>query len=269
MIELYHYGFSVCSEKVRLVLAEKGLDYASREVDLMAGEQHDPEYVRLNPKHVVPTLVHEGRVLIESSLILRYLDEAFPEPPLRPADAFGRYEVDAWLHRVDVALHPAAPIVTFALGAGRRLRELPEAVRRERLSAIPDPAERAARLSAVERGIRAPELAGALAVFVSTLDRMEAALAERAWISGERFGLADVVLLPYALRLEHLGLDPLLDPALRPRVARWLAGVKERPSFAKAVAAWASEDAVAQMRREGERLRPELEPLLRAAPARV
>jgi glutathione S-transferase len=68
VIELYHFALSTCSQKVRLVLAEKRLEFVSREVNLMAGEQHDPEYVKLNPKHVVPTLVHDGRVLVESSL---------------------------------------------------------------------------------------------------------------------------------------------------------------------------------------------------------
>ena len=58
-LELYHNGISTCSQKVRLVLAEKGLDFVSHDVNLLAGEQHDPEYVKLNPNHVVPTLVHE------------------------------------------------------------------------------------------------------------------------------------------------------------------------------------------------------------------
>ena len=78
MIELYHNAFSTCSQKVRLVLAEKGLDFVSHEIDLIGGGQHHPDYVKLNPKHVVPTLVHDGRVLVESSLIIKYLDDAFP-----------------------------------------------------------------------------------------------------------------------------------------------------------------------------------------------
>ena len=68
-MELYHFGFSTCSQKVRLVLAEKGLDFESHEVNLISGEQHNPEYVKLNPHHVVPTLVDQGQVLIESTLI--------------------------------------------------------------------------------------------------------------------------------------------------------------------------------------------------------
>lgn len=267
MIELHHFGFSTCSQKVRLVLAEKGLDFESHEVDLIAGGQHDPEYVKLNPAHVVPTLVHDGRVLVESSLIIQYLDDAFPEPPLRPADALGRYTVDRWIKHVDEALHPAAPDVTFAMGPRSALLQLPEEVREANLAKIPDPLARAARRSVLEHGVRAPEFAGALRVFLDTLDAMEADLAERPWLSGERFGLADATLLPYVLRLEHLAMDPLLDPSARPRVADWLARVKARPSYATAVEAWADPAAVGMMRSFGKEVWPEVEPLTRRADA--
>ena len=65
MLALYHNAASTCSQKVRLVLAEKGLEFESREIDLIGGGQHDPEYVKLNPNHVVPTLIHDDAVLIE------------------------------------------------------------------------------------------------------------------------------------------------------------------------------------------------------------
>jgi glutathione S-transferase len=263
VIELYHFGFSTCSQKVRLVLAEKGLAFESREVNLMAGGQHDPEYVKLNPKHVVPTLVHNGRVLVESSLIIKYLDDAYPEPPMRPADAAGRYEVDSWLKRIDEVLHPAAPTVTFAIGPRNALLQQPVEVREANIAGIPDPVARATRRSVIEHGVRAPEFAGALCVFLDTLDAMETGLADRTWLSGDRFGLADASLLPYVLRLEHLAMDPLVDPSARPRVAAWLARVKALPSYATAVEAWAIPAAVEMMRSNGKQAWPEVEPLTR------
>ena len=263
MIELYHFAFSTCSQKVRLVLAEKGLDFVSHEVDILGGAQHAPEYVKLNPNHVVPTLVHDGEVLIESSLIVKYLDDAFPEPPMRPADALGRYRVDAWLARLDGELHPAAPVVTFALGPRNLLLLQPEEVREANLAAIPDPADRALRRSVLEHGVAAPEFAGALGVFIDTLDDMESQLADRAWLSGNRVGLADTSLLPYVLRLEHLAMDPLLDAATRPRVSDWLARVKALPSYATAVDAWAAPAAVEFMRSQGKQVWPEIEPIAR------
>ena len=84
-LTLYHHGPSTCSQKVRLILELKKLPYESKEVNLLAGEQHDPEYVKLNPNHAVPTLVTNNGVLIESNLILEYLDDAFPEIPARPS----------------------------------------------------------------------------------------------------------------------------------------------------------------------------------------
>ena len=266
MIALYHFGFSTCSQKVRLVLAEKGLDFESREVNLMAGEQHDPEYVKLNPKHVVPTLVHDGRVVVESSRIIEYLDDTFPEPPMRPAAGPARDAAERWIQHVDEALHPAAPTVTFALGPRNVLLQQPEAVREANLAAIPDPRERARRRSVLAHGVNAPEFAGAFGVFLDTLDRMERELANRPWLSGERFGLADASLLPYVLRLEHLGLDPVIDPGTRPRVADWLARVRARPSFETAVQAWVAPAVVEMMRGNGKQAWPEIEPLTRRVP---
>ncbi len=263
MIELYHFGFSTCSQKVRLVLAEKGVDFESREVDLMAGEQHDPAYVKLNASHVVPTLVHDGRVFVESSLIIRYLDEAFPEPRMRPADPAGRYAVDLWLKRIDEELHPAAPTLTFALGPRRALLQQPAEVREANIARIPDPARRATRRSVIEDGVQAPEFAGALRAFLDVLDRMEVELEEASWLPGPGFGLADASLLPYVLRLEHLGLDPLLAPSARPRVADWLARVKALPCYARAVEAWVVPAAVEMMRAGGAEAWPEVEALAR------
>ncbi len=263
MIELYHFAFSTCSQKVRLVLEEKGLEFVSHEVNLLTGEQHDPEYVKLNPMQVVPTLVHDGEVLIESSLIIKYLDDAFPQPPMRPADALGRYAVDHWMKRIDEVLHRAAPIVTFALGPRKGLLEQPAEVREANIEAMPDPVARATRRSVIEHGVKAPEFAGALGVFLDTLDAMESELAERAWLSGDRFGLADASLLPYVLRLEHLAMDPLLDRSVRPALADWIARVKALPSYARAVEGWVAPAVVEMMRSGGKEAWPEIEPLTR------
>ncbi|MEN8159267.1 MAG: glutathione S-transferase family protein [Myxococcota bacterium] len=256
-MELYHFGFSTCSQKVRLVLAEKGLAFESREVNLITGEQHDPAYVKLNPKHVVPTLVHDGRVLVESTLIIRYPDDAFPEPPLRPKDAAARYDDEAWLKRIDDVLHPAAPVVTFALGPRAALLAQPEEVREANLAAIPDPAARAIRRSVIAHGVEAPEFGRALGVFLDTLDAMERDLGARPWLSGAEPRLADATALPYVLRVEHLAMDPLI--AARPRVAEWFARWKQRPSYATAVEAWAVPAAVEMMRVQGKAVWPDVE----------
>jgi glutathione S-transferase len=264
-IELHHNGLSSCSQKVRLVLAEKGLDFTSRDVNLVAGEQHRPDYVKLNPNHVVPTLVHDGRVLIESSLINEYLDDAFPEPSLRPASPAGRHAMRLWVKQIDEKVHPAAGVITYAIGARPAALAQPEQVREANLAAIPDAARRAARRSVLEHGVKAPEFAGALGAFLDLIDGMEAKLTPGGWLSGDRFGLADAAALPYVLRLEHLAMTPLLTQAARPRVADWLARVKARPSFGVAITAWAPAPILKLFRSQGEAVWSDVEPLTQRA----
>ena len=113
MLELYHSINSVCAQKVRAVLAEKGLEYQEHLMTLR-GDQFDPEYLKLNPNAVVPTLVHDGRPVIESSVILYYLDEAFPQPPLMPRDAHERALVRQYNKLIDEYVHNSCTILTFA-----------------------------------------------------------------------------------------------------------------------------------------------------------
>lgn len=262
-LELFHNGMSSCSQKVRLVLAEKGLDWKSHDVNLAAGGQHDPEYVKLNPNHVVPTLVHDGRAFIESSLINEYLDEAFPEPALRPAEPAARHALRLWVKRIDEHVHPAAATLTYAIGPRAAILQQPAEVREANLAGIPDPARRAARRSVLEHGVKAPEFAGALRQFLDLLDAMEAGLPLGGWLSGDAFGLADAAALPYVLRLEHLAITPPLASEVRPRVADWLARVKARPSFASAIAAWAPAPILDLFRSQGEAVWADVEPLTR------
>jgi glutathione S-transferase len=259
MLELYHYAFSTCSQKVRLVLAEKGLDFVSHEVDLMMGGQHDPDYVKLNPNHVVPTLVHDGVALIESTLINEYVDEAFPETPLRPPDARGRHAVRLWTKRVDEKVHGATAVVTFAVGPRPMLLQQPVEIREANINSIPDPKDREARRSVIEHGVEAPEFAGALRSMIDLLDRADGALAQRDWLSGNSFGLADACVLPYVLRLDHLAMAPLLSAASRPSLARWYQRAQQRPAFEIAVSKWAPEPIVAMLRENGKAVWPQVE----------
>jgi glutathione S-transferase len=83
MLELYHAHISTCSQKVRLCLAEKGLEWTSHPIEFFRGEHLTPAYLALNPNGVVPTLVHDGRPVIDSSVICEYLEEIAPD------DVFG------------------------------------------------------------------------------------------------------------------------------------------------------------------------------------
>ncbi len=90
MLELYHNNISVCAQKVRVVLAEKNLPWTSHHLSLAKGDQLTAEFKKLNPRGVVPVLVHDGNVIVESSVICAYLDETFPSPSLMPMNPVER-----------------------------------------------------------------------------------------------------------------------------------------------------------------------------------
>jgi glutathione S-transferase len=122
MITLYHGLASTCSKKVRMCLYEKGIHFESRLLDLQKFEQHRPEYLALNPNGVVPTLVHNGRSVIESSIIVEYLDDAFPTPPLRPVEPYFRAQVKLWLKFSDDVAYNAVYAPTWMILSSKAMR---------------------------------------------------------------------------------------------------------------------------------------------------
>jgi glutathione S-transferase len=101
MMVLHHGWRSSASRRVRLCLEEKGLAYESHVVDMANMEHHSPDYLKINPLGVIPTLVHDGKPLHESGTICEYLDESFPDPPLRPDTPYERGEMRNWIRHID------------------------------------------------------------------------------------------------------------------------------------------------------------------------
>ena len=263
MLELYHNAISTCSQKVRLTLAHKGVEFESHEIDLLGGGQHDPDYVKLNPNHVVPTLVEDGSVLIESTLINEFVNDRFSEPAMLPADPAVRHGVRLLVKTIDEKVHPATGVVTFAIGPRTLLLRQPKEVREANTNAIPDPARRAARRSVIEHGVKAPEFAGALGTMVGFMDRVDGALASGDWLSGDAFGLADAAVLPYVLRLDNLFMTSVIEA--RGNLQAWYERVQALPAYTQAVADWLAPPFVNMMRTNGEAVWGEVEPLTRQA----
>jgi len=237
MLYLYHGTTSVCAVKARLTLAEKNLPWEGEVLDLQRGDQHRPEYEKLNPNHVVPTLVHDGRVVIESTLIIEYLDEAFPEPALMPDDPYARAQARLWMKKIDDYLHAACATVTFAIAFRKSLlKKTPEELA-ARFAAMPDPAYRERQRLSVQHGVKAPHVPPALHGYDRYIGEMEAALAASPYLAGETYSLADVAATPYVNRAAALGMDRLWV-GRRPRVEDWFARMRARPSFATAVSGW-------------------------------
>jgi len=235
-LTLYHNDMSVCSAKVRMALAEKGLAWEGIHLDLRAGDAQKPEYVKLNPNQVVPTFVHDGAVVIESNVICEYLDDAFPETPLRPADPVGRARMRLWTKQLDEGLHAATGTVSACIAfRHQHLDRRPEDLKAW-LDNMVDPARRERTKLAIDLGTASPDFGRAVLRFEKLLDEMERTLAAGTWLAGETYSLADLAYAPYLVRLQHLGFgDRLAD---RPRTAKWAERVLARSAFEEGIGRW-------------------------------
>lgn len=259
MLTLYQFGNSVCAQKVRITLAEKQLPWEGRNIDLFRGEQYSPEYLKLNPKGVVPTLVHDGAPIIESTLICEYLDDAFPTPRLVPAEPLARARMRVWSKLVDEGLHDGVTELSFSAMFRERMQAMPEEKRAERFRNVGDPKRRDRFMSTYQHGVDSPYVLHAIAAYEKAFTRAEETLAAGGpWLLGAEYSLADINLLPYLARLEYLG---LLDIWLadRPAVRAWWARAKSRPAYIAGIAAPTTAEEAAEMHSAGIRIRPRVD----------
>jgi len=261
MLELYHYGLSVCAHKVRFALAEKGLAWTSRIVDLHKGEQFSPAYLKLNPSGVVPTLVHDGMPVIESTVINEYLDDAYPDRPLRPSAALARMSMRLWAKRIDDAIHAACGTLTIAAASRVRLAKIHAQglTVDEYVAQIPDAKRRARQREVLTHGMRAEGVLPAFQAYTAFLSDMEATLGHWHYLAGEEISLADIDLFPYVLRLDMLGMSAAF--AERPALLRWYDGLRSRPAL-QAITDYIHPDETAAMLDYGRQAWCELQALL-------
>ncbi len=185
MLTLYDAARCPYCARVRIVLAEKDVEYESVEIDLT----DRPAWIyEKNSTGRVPVVEEDGWLLPESAVIMEFLDERYPEPPLLAADAADRALARLWIFRHDDFTKPY-----YALRRGED---------------------------------------GAAARLDAELGKLDAALAQRLWVGGSEYGLADIAYVPWVLRARDL-----LGVALEgfPAVAAWLERLVERPSIATEV----------------------------------
>jgi glutathione S-transferase len=239
-VELYHFWSSVCSVRCRMALEEKGVAWESRYVDLFRFDQMQPAYLAINPKGVVPTLVHAGQPIRESSVINEYIDAAFAGPSLVPADALVAARMREFIALCDEGFSAIVKltIVKYILPKLRNRwgdEELIKQAARRPTKFYQDVHGRAVRGEITER-----ELSDARATIDELLDHLERTLTPGPWIVGVVFSLADISVAPYMYRLAALGADQFWSPQRRPRVNGWYEKLSARPAFKTAVS-WPDE----------------------------
>jgi glutathione S-transferase len=258
-LTLYHNDMSVCAQRVRLTLAEKDLAFESRHLDLRAGDQKDPQYLKLNPNGYVPTLVHDDFVLNESSVICDYIDDAFPAPALAPSDAHGKARMRGFTKFIDAEIFPATGVVSNSIAFHHQYA--PEVYARME-AARPG---WLARFRNHQKGVDNPAFPDAIRRLDKMLADMEAALAAhgKPWLAGEMFTAADIGNAPFLTRLDHLQfLGPMT--AHRPLTTKWYERLKARPGYQEAVATWFNAKYLPLMSEKGVETWPRVRELLAA-----
>lgn len=261
MLELYHAGISVCSEKVRILLAERNTPFVSHILDLRAGDQQKPEYLKLNPNAVVPTIVHVGNVVIESNIILEYLAEVLPGPSLVTSSPLGRARMRYWTKQLDESIHQLTSVISFAIGFRYQLLAKPREQALAVLQKIPDPFRRERQIDIYEKGVDSAYFAPAVRRFDKMLADMEKEFTASSWLAGADYSLADIAFTPYVNRLEQLQLSHMWDE--RPRVAKWFETVRRRPSFAVAYDGFMAKVVLDVMREKGQAAKRQVNAIIR------
>jgi len=228
---LYNAPQSTCSQKARITLIEKGLDYDEEKLDLFKGDQLKPEYKEINPNGVVPSLVHDGEPVIDSSVIMEYLEDLLPSPALSPSSPMGKAHMREWMRFFEEVPTPAIRVPSYNLVFLRHFQGMTD----EEFIAFGEskPLRKDFFLKMGRTGYSDDEMRQSLTRLKLTIDRMEGALDDgRTYLLGD-FSLADICVLPTFIRMADIGLAPLW--AEHPGVTRWYDAASTRPSVVKAM----------------------------------
>ena len=195
MLKLYDFKSSPNCQRVKVVLEEKKIPYETVNVDLRAGEQKTPDYLKINPYGKVPAIADGDTVLYESCVINEYLDEKYPAPRLMPSDPAARAK--------------ARILIDFGL------TQMDSAYTKLRMEMTKEEKDRSSEtISAAKEDIK------------KRLQRLEQELGDKEYLMGD-FSLVDADLIPRFTRLEGFGVLP--DASL-PRLGKYLQRMKDRPS---------------------------------------
>lgn len=243
-LHLYHTGRSNCSARVRLLILEKLLPWVSHHIDLYTRENISAEYFGINPKGVVPTLVHDGRVIVESNDILNYIENEFPHPCFTPAAPEHRQIMNDWLRRSGDIHIPGIKTYAYAKVNAALVVKTPEEVALYR-SLQKDPALLAfhAKHDLPGSSFSEQDVNGAADLLRQALHDMEQAIHRDGWLAGDAYSLADISWAPTYATLSRAGFP--LDEF--PLITDWYERILKREATQRALIDWFTEPRMGQV----------------------
>ncbi len=235
MLTIYHWEPNANSGKPILAAFEKGVEFESRYIDMLAFEQHAPEYLKVNPNGTVPAMLHDGVLVPESTVMMEYIDGSFPGPKLRPEDPFERWRMRWWCRYFDQVVGPSISMFGWSFFVGPAMRQRDPAELRARIERIPLKERRIAWSKAIYGTFSPEEMAESGRRIAEGVRHLEAALGERPWVAGNSYSIADIAGFNMLAGL------PLMNPqvandAVTPHILEWLRKINERPAIRKSFA---------------------------------
>lgn len=230
MLELYYLkeADSVCSNRAVITLIEKGIeDWTPRYVHLLHEDHFEEDYLAINPKAVVPTLVHDGNPIRESSIICDYIDGLKPEPALKPTGLLQQAYLREWIKDSDEVGFPGVAALNFLT----RFRSVVDITKlQSRWKKQPDLEKTLRQKSVIEDGMDSEWVLRGLVGWDRIFEKMEATLSDkRPWIMGDRFTLVECCFAPLIKVLDMIKWLEIWFEA-RPNVSRWWQTLGNRPS---------------------------------------
>ena len=233
-LHLYHAGWSNCSMRARMVLEEKGLAWTSHHMDLRAGEHITPEYFGIHPKGLVPALVHDGAVWVESGDIIKYLDATFRQSPLTPLSAEGRELLHRWAALASQIHVRAVKTYVYCKRAKPKATDSQQnSDKYKRLQKDPELLQFHERRFC-EEGLGEKDQKEAEEVIHQAFSELDDHLEGSCWLAGESFSLADIFWIPLYYTLTRVGLSVDDYEYLH----RWSKAIEKRRSYQVAVVQW-------------------------------
>jgi glutathione S-transferase len=254
---LYHSKTSVCSQKVRLVLAELDVEWQGLFLDLKKGEQFLPDYLSINPKASVPAYIDGDNCLTESNDIIMYLvDEKYKNSHLSMnPNQFD--DVKSWMDE-SIRFHTAVHILTtLSLNREKLLSLSPEELA-EKLNRIPDRARAQRVYDVVQNGLEGIAASTSIIYLKNIFQKLETQLQRDDFLCDDKVTVADLAILPFVMRIDFLQLTPNWSDTKFDAVDDWIAKLKQRPSFEKAIMDFHSPEALEKYKTHGTPVREEL-----------
>ncbi|MGH9808142.1 MAG: glutathione S-transferase family protein [Terriglobia bacterium] len=226
--KLYNAPQSTCSQRVRFVFNAKRLPFEEIKLNLLEGDQLKPDYLKLNPNGVVPTLDHDGQIIIDSTVITEYLDEVKPDRTFTPHSPLMRAHMRTLMHFMDEMPAAAVRVPTFNMAFLPSFQKMS----REAFVAMAEskPLRREFMLTMGQTGFPKSEMDAALARLRRSYERMDSEIAKSGgpWLLGTEITLADVAGMPALVRMDDLGLPDWQD---LPRVVTWFESIRAHTAF--------------------------------------